>query len=108
MSLRRRYNVVGEREVDNLEMAQLIAKAVGKPLRYKLSDDIKSRPGHDIRYALDGSKMAAMGWALPVSFEESLREMVLWSLAHPEWLTTDRHTDSRAEENAMRNAVARL
>lgn len=103
-----KYNVVGEREVDNLEMAKFIADVVGKPLNYALSDDIRSRPGHDIRYALNGTKMAEMGWTLPVSFEDSLREMVQWTVAHPEWLTIDRHTDSRAEEKAAKLQTARL
>lgn len=81
-----KYNIVGEREVDNLEMAQFIAAAAGKPLDYELVDFHSSRPGHDLRYALNGDKMAAMGWKLPVNFESSLQRTVQWTLAHPEWL----------------------
>lgn len=82
-----RYHIVGEREVDNLEMAQLIADAVGKPLSYKLEDFHSSRPGHDLRYALDGSKIAAIGWKAPMPLEASIKSTVEWTLAHPEWLS---------------------
>lgn len=81
-----KYNIVGEREVDNFDMAQFIAAAVGKPLDYELVDFHSSRPGHDLRYGLDGTKMAKMGWKLPVNFESSLQRTVQWTLAHPEWL----------------------
>lgn len=81
-----KWHVVGEREVDNLEMAQMVADYVGKPLRYELVDFHSSRPGHDLRYALDGKKIADAGWKAPLSLEESLERTVKWTLAHPEWL----------------------
>jgi dTDP-glucose 4,6-dehydratase len=81
-----KYNIVGEREVNNLEMAHSIAAILGKPLDYKLISFHASRPGHDLRYALDGSKMAKMGWKPPKTFEESLEKTVRWTVAHPEWL----------------------
>jgi dTDP-glucose 4,6-dehydratase len=82
-----RYHIVGEREVDNLEMATLIAGAVGKPLKYKLEDFHSSRPGHDLRYALDGRKIAAIGWTAPIPLEASIKSTVEWTLSHPEWLS---------------------
>ncbi len=82
-----KYNIVGEREVDNLEMAQVIAKILGKPLHYEMVDFHSSRPGHDLRYALDGSKLQAMGWQLPLSFDQSLEKTVRWTVEHPKWLT---------------------
>jgi len=81
-----RFHIVGEREVNNLEMAQMIAHAVGKPLKYELVDFHSSRPGHDLRYALDGTKIADTGWKAPIPLEDSLRKTVEWTLAHPEWL----------------------
>ena len=57
-----RLHIVGEREVDNLELAQLIAKSVGKTLNYEVVDFHSSRPGHDLRYALDGQKLADTGY----------------------------------------------
>jgi dTDP-glucose 4,6-dehydratase len=81
-----RYNIVGEREVDNLELATLVALFAGKTLDYELVDFHSSRPGHDLRYALDGSKLAAAGWVAPIPFEDSLKRTVEWTLAHPAWL----------------------
>ena len=81
-----KYNIVGEREVDNLEMAKLIAETAGKKLKYEMLDFHSKRPGHDLRYALNGKKMAEMGWRLPMSFEASLRKTVRWTVEHPQWL----------------------
>lgn len=80
-----KYNVVGEQEIDNLALAQRIAEIIGKPLRYELIDFHSARPGHDARYALDGSKLAALGWKAPVPLDEALVRMVNWTLNHPEW-----------------------
>ena len=81
-----KFNIVGEREVSNLEMAQMIAKVLNKPLNYEMIDFHSSRPGHDLRYALDGELMKSLGWAYPMTFEESLARMVNWTIRHPEWL----------------------
>lgn len=80
------YNIVGERELDNLEFAQMIANTIGKPLKYKLLDFHAARPGHDRRYALDGEKLAKMGWSAPLSLGESLAETLRWTEERPEWL----------------------
>lgn len=86
---REKYNIVGEREINNRELASSIARVLKKPLRYKLVDFHSSRPGHDLRYALDGTKMATLGWHIPMSFENSLEKTIRWSLAHPRWLLMD-------------------
>lgn len=83
---REKYNIVGEREVDNLVLAQRIARELGKPLRYEMVDFHSSRPGHDLQYALDGARMQALGWQIPMSFEESLHKTIQWSINHPRWL----------------------
>lgn len=81
-----RWNVVGEREVDNLEMAALIAEYAGEiDFEYELVNFHESRPGHDLRYALDGSKMRDLGWKPPIPLETSLRKTVEWTLANPQW-----------------------
>lgn len=85
-----RYNVVGEQELDNLQLAQLVAQAVGKRLRYRLTDFHATRPGHDRRYALDGSKLAATGWTAPVPLLESLQRTVAWTLEHQAWMLPSR------------------
>lgn len=88
-----RYNVVGEVELDNEELAKIVyrltAEESGKelpPLSYELVDFHSSRPGHDLRYALDGELLRAEGFEYPVAFEDSLRRMIRWTLDHPEWL----------------------
>ena len=83
---REKYNIVGEKEVDNLQLAQLIAEYVGKPLNYELLDFHSSRPGHDLRYALDGDKMKSIVWELPMNFESSLQSVVEWTLKNDRWL----------------------
>lgn len=81
-----KYNISGEKEIGNLEMAQFIAKVLKKPLKYEMVDFHSTRPGHDLRYGLDGSKLFKMGWELPINFEESLQKTILWTLENQEWL----------------------
>lgn len=84
----RRYNIVGEREIRNDQLVHAIAEAMGVEPKIEYVDFHSTRPGHDLRYALDGSRIEAeLGWKPPKSFEDSLRTTVVWTLAHPEWLT---------------------
>jgi len=86
------YNISGNVELNNLEMANKIAVAIplfGRPLKddeIEYVDFHKCRPGHDKRYALDGSKIMDLGWKPRVDFDESLNKMVNWSIEHPQWL----------------------
>jgi dTDP-glucose 4,6-dehydratase len=81
-----RYNIVGEREIDNLTMAKMVAFYWGKELDYVLEDFHTTRPGHDLRYALDGKKLADAGWVAPVPLEKSLKATVEWTKKNPQWL----------------------
>lgn len=81
-----RWHIVGEQEIDNMTMAQMIAGFMGEDLIVEPVNFHQSRPGHDLRYALDGSKIAAAGWKAPLTLEASLRQTVRWTLDHPEWL----------------------
>jgi len=81
-----RFNIVGEKEVDNLELAQFIANIVGKPLNYEMVDFHSSRPGHDLRYGLDGTKLKSLGFEYPSTFEQSLTKTINWELKNKEWL----------------------
>lgn len=81
-----KYNISGEKEMTNLELAQFIATQLGKELKYELVDFHSDRPGHDLRYGLDGTKLMQLGWAPPKNFEESLAKTIRWTLDHPEWL----------------------
>lgn len=81
------YNIVGERETSNLELAQWVAESLGKPLNYELVDFHSQRPGHDLRYALDGGKMLAeFGWKPKVPIRARVGEIVDWTLQNPHWL----------------------
>lgn len=81
-----KIHVAGEREVSNLELAQKIAAILGRPLEYELVDFHSSRPGHDLRYALDDTSIRAMGFHVPVTIDQSLEKTVHWYLEHPQWL----------------------
>lgn len=81
-----KFNIVGATEMDNLELAQFIADVQGKSLNYEMVDFHSSRPGHDLRYALDGTKMKDMGWE-PQPVKERLTETVKWTLDNSRWLT---------------------
>ena len=92
-SVGEKYNITGEQECDNLELAQFIAEVCGKPLEYEMVNHHETRPGHDLRYGLDGTKMSKMGWKLPLGFEESLRNTITWTLANPQWLNLKKWAD---------------
>jgi dTDP-glucose 4,6-dehydratase len=77
-----RYNVVGNEIIDNLVMAQKVAEYARRPLKYELIDFHSARPGHDPHYALDGSKLAALGWKAPVPLDDSLKKTIEWTIAN--------------------------
>lgn len=81
-----RYNIVGDQQVDNLELAKIIAKLMGKPLRYRMVDAHTGRPGHDRHYGLDGTKLRKKGWKSPLSFQESMKNTLDWQTQNPEWI----------------------
>ena len=81
-----RYHIAGDKQVDNLELAQMIAGLMDKPLKYKLVDWHKTRPGHDKHYGLNADKIKNLGWSSPVSFEDSLKNTVEWQKSHSEWI----------------------
>ena len=80
-----KFNIVGKDEIDNLELAQFIAKTQKKDLIYEMVDFHSQRPGHDLRYALDGSKMKKMGWE-PKSAFKRLESTIQWTLNNDRWL----------------------
>jgi len=80
------YHIVGEKEVNNLQLARFIANVVGKPLNYKMVDFHSSRPGHDLRYGMSGKKLKDLGFDYPKSFEASLEKTIKWYLERQDWL----------------------
>ena len=81
-----KFNIVGSEELNNLELAQIIADAQGKELKYEMVDFHSSRPGHDLRYALDGNKMRDLGWTPAKSVRERIAEVTNWTLNNNRWL----------------------
>lgn len=79
-----RFHIVGDTRVGNLEMAEKVAHLIKEPLHYKFDSSV--RPGHDLHYGLDGSKLNDLGWKPPLSFEESLERTVQNYMEHPQWL----------------------
>ena len=83
-----RYNIAGDLQLDNLELAKLIAKFMGKEdFKYEVVDVHTLRPGHDRHYALDMGKLHGLGWKSPLTFEESLKNTIKWQMEHPNWIT---------------------
>jgi dTDP-glucose 4,6-dehydratase len=81
-----KFNLVGPEEIDNLTLAKMIAGAVGKELVYEMTDFHSSRPGHDLRYALDGGLLKSLGWEPKIKFSDRVKEVVDWTLINTRWL----------------------
>lgn len=81
-----KYNISGEQEISNLEIAELISKELNMKQKIKMVDYHSTRPGHDLRYGLNGDKMMEMGWHLPKDFHDSLKKTVSWYVEHKGWL----------------------
>ena len=81
-----KFNIVGSEELNNLQLAQIIAEAQDKELKYELVDFHSARPGHDLRYALDGDKMKKLGWEPAKSVRERIAEVTKWTLANRRWI----------------------
>lgn len=85
-TIRDKYNIVGQKEVTNLDIAKFIAECIPSSLEYEMIDFHSSRPGHDLRYGLDGSKLKEMGFEYPRTFEESIAKTITWTIEHNQWL----------------------
>ena len=70
------YNIGGGSELSNLELARRICDIAGAP--EASIELVPDRPGHDFRYSLDWSKLAALGWEPQVAFDEGLSQTVAW------------------------------
>ena len=81
-----KFHIVGERELSNEQIVNLLGKFCGREPIINFTDFHSSRPGHDLRYALDGSKLKEFGWTPPIPLEESLERTVHWYLKNPDWL----------------------
>jgi dTDP-glucose 4,6-dehydratase len=87
------YNIGGNNEWKNIDLVKLLCHIMDKKLgnaegtSASLITYVKDRPGHDLRYAIDASKVISeVGWRPEVSFEAGLEKTVDWFLANQEWL----------------------
>ena len=81
-----KFNLVGPVELNNLDLANKIAKVQNKNLKYEMVDFHSSRPGHDLRYSLDGKLMEELGWSPKINIDERINQVVNWSLNNERWL----------------------
>jgi dTDP-glucose 4,6-dehydratase len=81
-----KFNIVGSEELNNLELAQIIANCQNKELKYEMVDFHSSRPGHDLRYSLSGEKMKKLGWQPSIKLTERIKQVVDWSLNNESWI----------------------
>lgn len=87
------YNIGGFNEWKNIDLTKLLCRLMDKKLNRmkgtseKLITFVKDRPGHDLRYAIDASKInRELGWKPSVTFEEGLERTIDWYLDNQEWL----------------------
>ncbi len=77
------YNIGGDNERRNIEITEIILDRLKKPRT--LLRHVPDRPGHDRRYALDCSRIQALGWAPRVSFEKGLEQTIAWYVENRSW-----------------------
>ena len=77
------YNLPGGTELPNRAVVARILERLGKP--WSLVRTVADRPGHDRRYAMDGSKLGALGWRPQTSFEAGLAATIDWFIANEAW-----------------------
>lgn len=87
------YNIGGFNEWQNIDLVKLLCQKMDEKLgrtagtSVQLISYVKDRPGHDLRYAIDASKInKELGWKPSVTFEEGLAKTIDWYLSNEEWL----------------------
>lgn len=87
------YNIGGVNEWKNIDLVKLLCKQMdvelGRPINTseRLITYVKDRPGHDLRYAIDASKIKNdFGWEPSVTFQQGLEKTIQWYLTHKNWL----------------------
>ena len=87
------YNIGGFNEWKNIDIVHLLCSIMDKKLRRangesaKLITYVKDRAGHDMRYAIDATKLnKELGWEPSLQFEEGMDKTIDWYLANPEWI----------------------
>lgn len=109
----RSYNIGARCELTNLQMVHAICDTLDELLddehrpRRKLITMVADRPGHDLRYAMDTSRIQSeLGWSPAMSFEQGLRETVQWYLSNQDWWQSILDGGYRAERLGMAGSEA--
>ncbi len=96
------YNVGANQECTNLELAKMILELLGKNESY--INFVNDRPGHDLRYSLDISKIQSTGWDVQVDLKTGLQKTVDWYKNNPEyWRILKENLDKRYIEGFWGN-----
>ena len=87
------YNIGGFNEWKNIDLVKLLCQQMDEKLGRQAGESaelityVKDRPGHDLRYAIDASKInKELGWKPSVTFEEGLERTIAWYLSNDVWL----------------------
>jgi dTDP-glucose 4,6-dehydratase len=95
------YNLGGHSEKTNLEVVKTILKQMGKS--EDLITFVTDRPGHDLRYAIDSSKVEdSLGWHTTYNFDEGIKDTVDWYLNNEEWI---KNIESGEYKNSYKKVV---
>ena len=81
-----KVNIASDLELNNFEIANVIANKLNKKFDYEFIDVPSSRPGHDLRYALDNSVLESLGWKAQKSNIEGIESVIDWYLENSNWL----------------------
>lgn len=78
------YNIGGHNEMRNIDIVKLICKELGKP--ESLITHVTDRKGHDMRYAIDPTKIHnELGWLPETKFADGIKKTIKWYLEHRDW-----------------------
>ena len=80
-----RLNIVGDKQIANDELVQIISGLMGKEAKTELCYFHDDNPGHDLHYGLDGRALQELGWKSPLPFEVSMQNTIDWQKRNPEW-----------------------
>ena len=87
------YNIGGFNEWQNIDLVKILCQMMDGKLGRDLGTSaqliayVKDRPGHDLRYAIDASKInKELGWSPSVTFEQGLEKTIDWYLSNEDWL----------------------
>jgi dTDP-glucose 4,6-dehydratase len=81
-----RYHVGGHDEISNVDLVDKISHIMNMPGNVELVDETSIRPAYDKKYALDDSKLKSLGWRPEMDFDDSLRDVVAWTLKNRAWM----------------------